>query len=63
LVTAGIRLQPREPLLRAISVLTINRDPGAELAKIGGILMGLGVVLALISFYAKRRRGDRPELD
>ncbi|HBT82387.1 MAG TPA: hypothetical protein DEB35_02810 [Desulfuromonas sp.] len=63
LTAAGIQLQPREPLLRAISVLTINRDPGAELAKIGGILMGLGVALALLSFYAKRRRGDRPELD
>jgi len=63
LVAAGLQLRPREPLLRAVSVLTINRDPGAELAKLGGILMGLGVVLALVSFYAKRRRGDRPELD
>lgn len=62
LVAAGLQLRPREPLLRAISVLTINRDPGADLAKIGGFLMGLGVALALISFYAKRSRGDRPEI-
>lgn len=63
LAMAGVQLRPREPLLRAVSVLTINRDPGAGLANVGGILMGLGALFALASFYAKRRRGDRPELD
>lgn len=63
LIAAGLQLTPREPLLRPISVLTVNRDPGAGLARVGGILMGTGAVLALVSFYAKRRRGDRPELD
>jgi cytochrome c biogenesis protein len=62
LAAAGVRLSPREPLLRAVSILTINRDPGADLAKVGAILMGCGVVVALASFYAKRRRGDRPEI-
>lgn len=62
LVAAGIKLQPREPLMGVVSVLTINRDPGAGLAKFGGISMGLGVILALGSFYAKRSRGERPEV-
>lgn len=62
LADAGVRLAPREPLQRTVSILTVNRDPGAGLAKTGGILLGLGVVCALGSFYAKRRRGDRPEL-
>jgi cytochrome c biogenesis protein len=62
LAAGGVLLVPREPLMRTVSVLTINRDPGADLAKTGGMLIGFGVCLALVSFYAKRSRGDRPEI-
>jgi len=44
------------------SILTINYDPGANLALTGGIAMGCGVVLTLFSFYRKRTRGDRPDI-
>ena len=44
------------------SILTINYDPGANLALAGGIAMGCGVVLTLFSFYRKRTRGDRPDI-
>lgn len=44
------------------SVLTINYDPGANLALAGGVTMGCGVLLALFSFYRKRALGDRPDI-
>ena len=44
------------------SVLTINYDPGANIAFAGGIAMGCGVLLTLFSFYRKRARGDRPDI-
>lgn len=44
------------------SILTINYDPGANLALSGAIAMGCGVVLTLCSFYRKRARGDRPDI-
>lgn len=44
------------------SVLTINYDPGAAVAFAGAVAMGCGVMLTLISFYRKRRRGDHPEI-
>jgi len=44
------------------SLLTINYDPGAGLAFVGSMLMGTGVLLALVSFYRKRNRGDRPDV-
>ncbi len=44
------------------SILTINYDPGANLALAGGIAMGCGVVLTLFSFYRKRTRGDHPNI-
>jgi cytochrome c biogenesis protein len=44
------------------SILTINYDPGANLAFVGGIAMGCGVILTLFSFYRKRRRGDHPDI-
>jgi cytochrome c biogenesis protein len=59
---AGVRLEPIEPLAVYASVLTINRDPGAGLAKLGAVLMGVGVLFALASFYYKRARGDRPDI-
>ncbi len=47
---------------RTYSVLTINYDPGANLALAGAVAMGSGVCLALFSFYRKRARGDRPDI-
>ena len=44
------------------SILTINYDPGANLAFTGAIAMGCGVMLTLVSFYRKRARGDRPDI-
>jgi cytochrome c biogenesis protein len=44
------------------SILTINYDPGANLAFAGSIAMGCGVLLTLVSFYRKRARGDRPDI-
>lgn len=62
LTAAGIVLQPIEPLTTWVSILTINRDPGAGLALVAGLCLGGGVLFALISFYYKRERGDRPEI-
>ena len=59
---AGITLQPGYPVYRTLSILTVNRDPGARLALAGAGAMLLGLLLALVSFYRKRRRGDRPEV-
>lgn len=44
------------------TVLTVNYDPGVRIAAGGGAAMALGVLLALVSFYRKRTRGDRPEI-
>ncbi len=52
-----------EPVYKTYSLLTANYDPGAGLALAGGIAMGAGVLLALVSFYRKRARGERPEID
>jgi cytochrome c biogenesis protein len=46
----------------AYSILTINYDPGANLAFVGSLGMGSGVLLTLFSFYRKRTRGDRPDI-
>ncbi|MFA7537002.1 MAG: hypothetical protein WCY68_13025 [Desulfuromonadales bacterium] len=62
LAQAGLLLQPVEPVYRLYGLFTINRDPGAPLALAGGIAMGIGALFALFSFYAKRARGDRPEI-
>lgn len=51
-----------EPIYRTYSVLTTNYDPGAGLALAGGVAMGSGVLLALVSFYRKRARGERPDI-
>jgi len=58
----GVILQPVAPISTPVSILTISSDPGAPLAATGGTLMALGVCLALISYYAKRRRGEHPEI-
>ncbi len=50
------------PAYRTYSALTINYDPGANLALAGAVAMGSGVCLALFSFYRKRSRGDRPDI-
>ena len=62
LAAAGFVLQPLEPLVSWVSILTINRDPGAGLALLGAWCMGIGVLLALLSFYDKRQRGDAPDI-
>jgi hypothetical protein len=62
LAAAGFSLQPLEPLASWVSILTINRDPGADLALLGAWCMGIGVLLALLSFYDKRQRGDAPDI-
>jgi len=62
LIEAGARFWPTEPLYRIYVVLTVTRDPGAGLALIGSILMMVGVTFAMFSFYAKRKRGDRPDI-
>ncbi len=62
LVGRGLRLRPEAPLFDSYSSLTINYDPGAPLAAVGSGLMTAGVLLALLSFYRKRQRQDRPEV-
>lgn len=44
------------------SILTINYDPGVDVALAGAICVGTGVILTLFSFYRKRRRGDHPNI-
>ncbi len=62
LAGAGVLLRPLEPHYRTVSILTVNRDPGAHLALAGAAAMLLGVCLALASFYRKRAHGDRPDI-
>jgi len=62
LLAAGLRFWPVEPLFNSYSLLTVNRDPGAWAALAGALLMLAGVLLAAVSYYRKRRHGDRPEL-
>lgn len=62
LLAAGFTLQPIDPLFSWISILTINRDPGANLALFGAWCMGIGALFALLSFYDKRQRGDAPDI-
>lgn len=53
----------RNGRMMSYSILTINYDPGANLAFAGSLAMGFGVLLTLGSFYRKRALGDRPEID
>ncbi|MBE0595820.1 MAG: hypothetical protein IH614_00970 [Desulfuromonadales bacterium] len=62
LAVAGVDLRPLEPLYRPFGLFTITLDPGWPLAAAGATSMLAGIVFALVSFYAKRRRGDRPEI-
>lgn len=62
LLAQGIQLRPLRPLYDQVSILTVNYDPGVPLAAVGGGLMTIGVLLALTSFYRKRRNQDRPEI-
>jgi len=59
----GVQLQPLEPVFEHYSVLTINSDPGVPLALAGSLSMSIGVLFAFFSYYAKRRRRDRPQVD
>lgn len=60
---SGVRLRPVEFISTYQGIFAVNRDPGASLALAGGIAMTAGVFVAMFSFYSKRSRGDRPELD
>ncbi|MCM2265759.1 MAG: cytochrome c biogenesis protein ResB, partial [Desulfuromonadales bacterium] len=62
LAAAGATLRPLQPLAGYVSLLTVNRDPGAGLALAGGVCLTIGVLLAMLSFYRKRARGDRPQI-
>ncbi|PLY00061.1 MAG: hypothetical protein C0624_12750 [Desulfuromonas sp.] len=62
LQAAGLRVRPLSPLTTPLSLLNVNLDPGAPLAAAGGILMAIGICLALLSYYGKRRRGEHPEV-
>ena len=44
------------------SMYTINYDPGAGVALSGAVIMGVGVMLTLFSFYRKRDKGDVPDI-
>ncbi len=44
------------------SMYTINYDPGAGVALSGAVIMGVGVMLTLFSFYRKRQKGDVPDV-
>lgn len=59
---AGLQMTPLAPVFQTYSVLTVNSDPGARLALTGAAAMLAGVSLALVSFYRKRRRGERPDI-
>jgi len=61
-VTAGLQMTPLAPTFQTYTVLTVNSDPGARLALAGAAAMLAGASLALVSFYRKRRRGDRPDI-
>ncbi|TYO98756.1 cytochrome c biogenesis protein [Geothermobacter ehrlichii] len=63
LVSAGIRFWPVEPIFASYSLLTINYDPGINLALTGAVLLLAGTALTLVSYYRKRRIGDHPLLD
>jgi cytochrome c biogenesis protein len=58
----GVKLRPLAPVEQTYAILTVNHDPAIQLAKIGGYCMTGGVFWALFSYYAKRRRKDRPEI-
>ena len=63
LAAQGLKLRPIAPLFESYSALTVNYDPGARLAAIGISLVTVGVLLALFSFYRKRRNQDRPQIN
>ncbi len=58
----GVGLRPLAPVEQTYAILTVNHDPAIQLAKAGGYCMTAGVFWALFSYYAKRRRKDRPEI-
>jgi len=63
LAAAGIRFWPEEPIFASYSLLTVNYDPGRNLALAGAGLLLAGTGLTLVSYYRKRRSGDHPLLD
>lgn len=63
LVQRGVRIWPRQPIFATYSLVRANRDPGAAIALAGGVCLLAGALFALVSFYRKRSRGDRPEVN
>jgi cytochrome c biogenesis protein len=57
-----IRIRLLSPIYDSYSSLTVNYDPGSTLASLGSGLMTIGVLLAFVSFYRKRKHQDRPEI-
>jgi cytochrome c biogenesis protein len=62
LVAAGAVPRPVEPLAGYRSLLTVNHDPGAGLALAGAGCLTVGVLLATVSYYRKRSRGEHPQV-
>jgi hypothetical protein len=62
LIANDIRFWPVTPIFNTYTVLTLNYDPGADLALAGGSSLLIGALLTLVSFYRKRRVNDRPEV-
>lgn len=62
LLANGVRFWPVNPVFGSFSLLTINHDPGVRFALAGGVAMLAGTLLAMVSFYRKRRSNDRPEI-
>lgn len=58
----NVQIRLLTPIYENYSTLTVNYDPGAALAAVGSGLMTIGVLLALVSFYRKRKYQDRPEI-
>ncbi len=62
LLHRGFDLRALEPVQRSYSLLAVNFDPAIDLALAGAIALLAGVLIATLSYYAKRRRKDRPEV-
>ncbi len=58
----SLDLRPLKPIYARYSNLTVNYDPGVRLSAAGGLLTAFGCLIALTSFYRKRKVQDRPDI-